>query len=198
MKSVGYWPNLFLIMPPNPYQIWEPKQLSSTLKMTQEYTRINLSTSPSLESVEKQFLKVSTIVWMLKESGLKDQVSLSRHIRFQCLQDHQTPAEKVTSCEKKSILWKPMCGSKGYERTHSPKCNEGRLHLGSHNECKFQIDSFFGDSVRMRYAQNCDKLTKRRIWSFQKVEVSIPKTKSVKDFELLLGLSRKVTSYNHF
>jgi hypothetical protein len=84
---------------------------------------IYLSTSPSLKAGEKQFLKVSTIVQMLKESRLKDQVLLFRHIRLRCLQDHQTPSEKVRACEsvtpnssqsytsrfeKKSILWKSM------------------------------------------------------------------------------------------
>ncbi|MCI06909.1 hypothetical protein A2U01_0027971, partial [Trifolium medium] len=62
---------------------------------SEEITNAFWSAGPPLVVGEKQFLKVSTIVWMLKESRLKDQFSLFRHIKLRCLQDNQTPAKKV-------------------------------------------------------------------------------------------------------
>jgi hypothetical protein len=125
-------------MPPNPDRTVESRQLSSTLRMAQEWLLlfhlIYLSTSLSLKTGEKQFWEVPTIARMLKEIWLKDQVSLFMHIRLQCFQDHQTPAEKRRACgpvppslsqsnasdlEKKSRLLKPMWVQRLWENLHS-------------------------------------------------------------------------------
>jgi hypothetical protein len=102
---------------------------------------IYLSNNMSLETREKQFLKVSTIAQMLKGSRLKGQFSLFKHIRLRCLRDRQTPVEKRRACkhvapslsqssasrsEKKSRLLISMWFQRLWENSY-PKCNEGLI-----------------------------------------------------------------------